>query len=393
MKHERELLLQKFSDKFGEGGNPRVFFSPGRVNLIGEHIDYNGGLVFPCALNLGTYGVIRSRTDNTAKLFTGNFESDVSFSLDDLAHNPAHKWGNNVKGVVIQLLEAGAKLGGFDLYIWGNLPNSAGLSSSASLNTLVALALGSIFDFEVDPIERAKMCQRAEHYIGVNCGIMDPFACGLGKENHAILLDCATLEYEQIPLELGDYRILIANTNYKRGLADAKYNERRAECEQALADLQTVCHGLKEICELTPEEFEKHKNAIKNETNRNRAQHAVYEHYRTKAAAKALAEGRLTELYKYMEDSHTSLRDLYDVVGPALDAMVQPTHEYARKHPDRVLGSRMTGAGFGGCTVSIVHKDYADDIMKYVGDRYKKSTGTDASFYIAEVSGGAMEVL
>jgi len=389
----RQELLQKFYDRFGQGSEARVFFSPGRVNLIGEHIDYNGGLVFPCALSMGTYGVVRKRDDSMIKLFTSNFDSALEFSVDDLSHNPLHKWGNYVKGVIVQLLEAGAKIGGFELYIWGNLPNGAGLSSSASLNTLFAIALCTIFEFDVDPIERALMCQRAEHFNGINCGIMDPFACGMGKENHAILLNCATLEYEQIPLELGDYCILIANTNYKRGLADAKYNERRAECDQALADLQTVLVNLKEICELTPEEFEKNKNAIKNQTNRNRAEHAVYENYRTKAAAKALTEGRLTELYTYMEDSHTSLRDLYDVVGDALDAMVQPTLEYARKYPDRVLGSRMTGAGFGGCTVSIVHKDFADEIKKYVGDQYKAATGTDATFYIAEVSGGAGEVL
>ena len=390
----KQQILDGFYQAFGkEGGQPRVFFSPGRVNLIGEHIDYNGGLVFPCALNLGTYGAIRKRVDNTVKLVSGNVKMPVEFSLNNLAHDPKHGWGNYLKGVIIQLLEAGHKLSGFEMYIWGNLPNGAGLSSSASLNTLTALALNNTFDLGIDPVERAKMCQKAEHYNGVNCGIMDPFACAMGKKDHALLLDCATLEYEQIPLNLGDYRILIANTNYRRGLADAKYNERRAECDTALAELQKVC-DIKELCDLTPEEFEKHKDAIQDETRRKRVEHVVYEHYRTKEAAKALSEGRLGDLYGYMEDSHTSLRDLYDVVGNALDAMVQPMLEYARLYntPPRVLGSRMTGAGFGGCTVSIVHKDYASDIKKYVGKAYLDKTGTEASFYIAEVADGACEI-
>jgi len=390
----RQQILDGFYQAFGKaGGEPRVFFSPGRVNLIGEHIDYNGGLVFPCALNLGTYGAIRKRYDSLVELVSGNVRTPVEFSLDNLAHDPEHSWGNYLKGVIIQLLEAGHKLGGFEMYIWGNLPNGAGLSSSASLNTLTALALNSIFGLGIDPIERAKMCQKAEHYNGVNCGIMDPFACAMGKKDHALLLDCATLEYEQIPLNLGDYRILIANTNYRRGLADAKYNERRAECDAALVELQKVC-DIKELCDLTPEEFEKHKNAIPDETRRKRVQHVVYEHYRTKAMAKALSEGKLEDLFGYMEDSHLSLRDLYDVVGDALDAMVQPTLEYARRHnnPPRVLGSRMTGAGFGGCTVSIVHKNYANNIKEFVGKAYLNKTGTEASFYIAEVADGACEI-
>jgi len=389
----RQQILECLYEAFGKaGGTPRVFFSPGRVNLIGEHTDYNGGLVFPCAINLGTYGAVRKRDDNIVKVVSGNVALPIEFSLDELAHNPKHSWGNYVKGVIVQFIEAGYEIGGFELYIFGNLPNGAGLSSSASLNTLAALALDSIFELGTDPVGRVKMCQKAEHYNGVNCGIMDPFACAMGKKDHALLLDCATLEYKQIPLNLGDYRILIANTNYKRGLADSKYNERLAECKQALADLQKVC-DIKELCDLTPEEFEKHKGAIQDETNRKRAEHAVYENYRTKEAAEALSEGRLGDLFKYMEESHLSLRDLYDVVGDALDAMVQPMLEYAKLHPARVLGSRMTGAGFGGCTVSIVHKDYADDIMEYVGKAYFDRTGIEAGFYMAEAADGASELL
>ena len=389
----RQQILESFYEAFGkEGGMPRVFFSPGRVNLIGEHIDYNGGLVFPCALNLGTYGVIRKRNDNIVKIVSGNVTLPIQFSLDELAYDPKHSWGNYIKGVILQFIEAGYDIGGFELYIYGNLPNGAGLSSSASLNTLAALAIDSIFELATDPIERVKMCQKAEHYNGVNCGIMDPFACAMGKKDHALLLDCATLEYKHVPLNLGDYRILVANTNAKRGLADSKYNERLAECKQALADLQKVC-DIKELCDLTPEAFEKHKGVIQDETNRKRAEHAVYEHYRTKEAAQALSEGRLEDLFIYMEESHLSLRDLYDVVGDALDAMVQPMLEYAKLHPTHVLGSRMTGAGFGGCTVNIVHKDYANDIMEHVGKAYLEKTGTEATFYIAEVADGACELV
>ena len=383
----RQQIFDGFISAFGaSGGQPRVFFSPGRVNLIGEHIDYNGGLVMPCALNLGTYGAIRKREDNEIKLVSGNFDSNISFSLDELTHNVKHSWGNYPKGVVAELIKQGYKIGGFEMYIFGTLPNSAGLSSSASLNTLVAIALNSIFELDIEPVERAIICRMAERFCDVNCGIMDPFACTMGKKDHAILLDCNTLEYSYAPLNLGDYRILIANTNYKRGLADSKYNERLAECEAALADLKKVC-DINALCELSPEEFEKYKNAISNETHRKRAEHAVYENFRTKEAARALKEGNLAELAPLMIASHLSLRDLYEVVGDALDAMFEPSANF-----EGVLGTRMTGAGFGGCTVTIVHKDDADDFIKHVGDAYYKQTGTEASFYIAEVSDGASEI-
>jgi len=383
----RQQVLDGFISTFGaDGGQPRVFFSPGRVNLIGEHIDYNGGLVMPCALNLGTYGAIRKREDNLIKLVSGNFDSHISFSLDELTHNAKHGWGNYPKGVVVELQKAGHKLGGFEMYIIGSLPNSAGLSSSASLNTLVAMAIDSVFGLNIPPVDRAILCQMVERFCGVSCGIMDPFACTMGKKDNAILLDCNTLEYSYAPLNLGDYRILIANTNYKRGLADSKYNERLAECEAALADLKKVC-DIGALCQLSPEEFEKHKNAIGNETNRKRAEHAVYENYRTKKAASALKDGRLAELAPLMVQSHVSLRDLYEVVGDALDAMFEPSVKC-----EGILGTRMTGAGFGGCTVTIVHKDAADNFIKQVGDAYFAETGTQASFYIAEVADGACEI-
>ena len=383
----RQQVLDGFMSAFkASSSQPRIFFSPGRVNLIGEHIDYNGGLVMPCALNLGTYGAIRKRGDNVIKLVSGNFDSHISFNLDELTHDAKHGWGNYPKSVVAEIVKAGHKIDGFEMYIIGSLPNGAGLSSSASLNTLVAMALNSIFELNIPPVERAIICRMAERFCGVNCGIMDPFACTMGKKDNAILLDCNTLEYSYAPLNLGDYRILIANTNYKRGLADSKYNERLAECEAALAELKTVC-DIGALCDLSPREFEKHKNAISNETHRKRAEHAVYENFRTKEAARALKDGQLQELAPLMIASHISLRDLYEVVGDALDAMFEPSVEYGG-----ILGTRMTGAGFGGCTVTIVHKDSADDFIKHVGDAYLKKTGTQASFYIAEVADGAREI-
>lgn len=388
----RDKILESFFAKFGESDfTPNVFFSPGRVNLIGEHIDYNGGYVFPCAIDLGTYGVMRPRADNIIKLASGNFDKNVEFSTENLVVDPGHEWGNYVKGVIVQFEKAGHKIGGFDLYVYGNLPNGAGLSSSASLNALVAIAINTVFDLGIDPIERSKMCRYAEHFNGVNCGIMDPFACTMGKDDNAILLNCDTLEYSYAPLNLGDYRILISNTNYKRGLADSKYNERLVECEHALNELKKVC-DINELCDLTPEEFEKHKHVIENDTYRKRAEHAVYENYRTKACAQALTEGRLHDIYDYMKDSHTSLRDLYDVVGEPLDTLVQATLKYAQEHDNAILGSRMTGAGFGGCTVSIVHKDSANDIIAVVSKEYAEKLGANASFYLVNASDGAREI-
>jgi len=387
----KQQVLDGFYQTFGaEGGEPKLFFSPGRVNLIGEHIDYNGGLVMPCALSIGTYGAVRKRSDNVVKLYSGNFSSAAEFTLDELEYNQKHGWANYPKAVV-SLLSERTTLGGFEMYLYGTLPNGSGLSSSASITTLFFLALENIFGVTIDPVERAQLCQRAEFFNGVNCGIMDPFACGLGKKDHAILLNCDTLEYKHIPLALGDYRIVIANTNSKRGLADSKYNERRAECEQALADLKTVTN-INELCDLTPEEFEKHKHAIKDEIPKQRAEHAVYENFRTKDAARALTEGKLDELAAHMVASHVSLRDLYDVTGDALDAMFAPSYEYGEANIGSVKGTRMTGAGFGGCSVSIVHKDAIDGFIKYVGEKYLAKTGTEASFYIAEVSDGALAI-
>jgi len=369
---------------------PRFFYSPGRVNLIGEHIDYNGGFVFPCAPTLGTYAVVRQCDDGVVRLASGNFDPAVTVDLSKLHHDPAHGWANNAKGVAKLLQDMGHKLGGFDMYIWGDLPSAAGLSSSASLCVLVAMALDTVFGLGINPIDRALLCQRVENeYLGVNCGIMDQFACTMGKKNHAILLKCDTLEYSHAPLNMGDFRIVLANTNKPRALADSKYNERRAECDKALAAIQTMCN-VTNLCELTPDDFMKHAAAIPDKTIFNRALHVVNENTRVKNAVKVLNQGDLASFGEAMTASHVSLRDLYEVTGKELDALAQAA--WYLGNPTNMLGSRMTGAGFGGCTVSIVHKGLVDEFIAKVGKQYNEATGLTADFYVAETDDGAREL-
>ena len=430
-----------FPDRMGEqfakqttgpdSGEPRFFYAPGRVNLIGEHIDYSGGYVFPCALTLGTYAAICLRDDNTVRLVSGNIEPPVTVSLEDLSYNPAHGWANNPKGVTKLLADMGHKLCGYDMYVWGNLPNSAGLSSSASLAVLTALALDTMFGLGIPPVERALLCQRVENeYLGVSCGIMDQFASTMGRKNHAILLNCSNLEYEYVPLELGDYQLVLANTNSPRGLADTKYNERRVECDLALEILQRACDA-KNLCDIEPDKFAEYARAAFGDAVVNkglrvitealldpeskgtseptaeenafkRAYHAATENERVKYAVKVLNQGDLAAFGEAMTGSHVSLRDFYEVTGDALDALVLAAWELEETvlspgdcvplPKTKVLGSRMTGAGFGGCTVSVVHKDSVEDFIREVGKRYTQLTGLTADFYVAETDDGAREI-
>jgi galactokinase len=381
-------IKNNFNKSFGGGAEPRLFFAPGRVNLIGEHTDYNGGYVFPCALSLGAYGAARKRDDNVIRLADVKFSpAEVTVTTDDLSFNPEHRWANYVKGVVCEIKEMGCDIGGFDLFIQGNIPSSAGLSSSASVELLVFAALNNLFNLQIGPVEGALLCQRAENrYIGVNCGVMDQFASAMGKKEHAVLLNCASLEYKYVPLALNGHSIIIANTNNKRGLTDSKYNERRAECEEALADLQAVC-DIANLCALSSAGFEAHAHVIKNPVARNRAAHAVYENARAQEAVKALEAGNLPAFGKLMNASHVSLRDLYEVTGPELDALAE-----AAWACEGVVGSRMTGAGFGGCTVSIVQNGMKDIFIEKVSKAYKDRTGLTADFYIAETGNGAGEI-
>lgn len=384
----KEKLLAEFSKIFGGDGQAELFFSPGRVNLIGEHTDYNGGHVFPCALTIGTYGAVRKRADRKLRLYSMNFSGTGIWetSLDELTPCPEDRWTNYPKGVLWALQEKGYEVPfGFDLLVYGNIPNGSGLSSSASLEVLIGTIAKKFYGLDMLTMEDiAKIGQYSEnHYNGVNCGIMDQFAVAMGKKNHAIYLDTATLEYEYAPLELGDARIVIACSNKKRGLADSAYNTRRSECETALQELQQVVK-VDTLGDLSEEEFEQYKDAIKDPVRVRRARHAVYENQRTRKAAEALKKGDLAEFGRLMNESHVSLRDDYEVTGIELDTLA----ETAWEQPG-VIGSRMTGAGFGGCTVSIVKNDAIDAFIENVGRKYESVIGYAADFYVVEAGDGA----
>lgn len=382
-------LEQKFKEVFGKDAEQQ-FFAPGRVNLIGEHTDYNGGNVFPCAIDRGTYGLVSKRADRTFRMYSENFADlgVMEFTLDELVNDKKHDWANYPKGVIKMFVEEGFKIdSGFDFLVSGNIPNGAGLSSSASIEMLTGIVLKDLFHLSIDPIAMALLGKKVENlFIGVNSGIMDQFAIAMGKKDNAILLDCNTLKYDYVPVVLKDEVIVIANTNKRRGLADSKYNERRAECDEALAELQTKL-PIKALGELSIEEFEANKDLIKSPIRQKRAKHAVYENQRTLKAQKELSAGNLAEFGKLMNQSHISLRDDYEVTGVELDTLAA----LAWEQPG-VVGSRMTGAGFGGCTVSIVKKDKVDDFIKNVGEAYKNKIGYAANFYIAAVSEGARKL-
>ncbi len=385
-----QQLRDDFIELFGQGNQPRAFFAPGRVNLIGEHTDYNGGHVFPCALSVGTYAIARKREDNIIKLYSKNFPDQgiVELNLNDLSYQEAHDWANYPKGVLHVLKQNGLNVeGGFEVLYFGNIPNGAGLSSSASIELATSVVLNGLFNLDVSMIDMVKFSQKAENeYIGVSCGIMDQFAIGLGKQDHAILLDCETLKYEYSPVKLENATLVIANTNKRRGLADSKYNERRSECERALAELKTVLK-ITSLGDLTIEQFEENKNVISSDVDRVRAEHAVYENVRTKLAVHKLNQGDISGFGELMNESHKSLRDLYEVTGSELDALVQSAWE-----EEGVIGARMTGAGFGGCTVNIVENSAITRFIESVGQKYQEKTGLKADFYIVEIGNGAGEL-
>lgn len=387
----QQKLLEKFQELFGGEGDIRSYFSPGRVNLIGEHTDYNGGHVFPCALTIGTYGIARKREDRKIRFYSENFSRLGVFetSLDDLVYREEANWTNYPKGVVWAFKEKGYVADtGFDLVMYGNIPNGSGLSSSASVELLMGVILVDMFGFEgLSMIDLALFGQYAENkFNGMNCGIMDQFAIAMGKENQAIFLDTADLSYEYAPIEMKGAKIVIAASNKKRKLTDSKYNERRAECEEALADIQKQM-DIKALGDLTEEQFEEVKEAVKNPVCRKRAKHAVYENQRTIKAVVALKAGDLETFGKLMNASHVSLRDDYEVTGKELDTLVE-----AAWKQEGVIGSRMTGAGFGGCSVSIVKEEAIDDFIKNVGEIYEKEIGYAADFYVVEIGDGSRRI-
>lgn len=382
----KDIILQKFAEVFGDAEGAKAYFAPGRVNMIGEHTDYNGGHVFPAALTIGTYGVARKREDNKLRFYSMNFDhlGVIESSLDDLKPYKEADWTNYPKGVMWAFGEKGMKVPqGMDLLLNGNIPNGSGLSSSASVEVLTGFILRDFFGFDVTNQDLALIGQFSENkFNGVNCGIMDQFSIAMGKESHAIFLDTADLSYTYAPIKLENAKIVIACSNKKRGLGDSKYNERRSECETALAELQTVV-DIKALGELTEEQFEAHKDAIKDEVRVRRAKHAVYENQRTVKAVEALQNNDVTLFGQLMNASHVSLRDDYEVTGIELDTLVEEAWKI-----DGVIGSRMTGAGFGGCTVSIVKDDAITTFIEKVGAAYKEKIGYAADFYVVELGDG-----
>ena len=378
--------LDKFKELFGDEGEIGVYFAPGRVNLIGEHTDYNGGHVFPCALTIGTYGVARKRKDKKLRFYSMNFEQKgvIESSLEDLVPSKEADWTNYPKGVMWAFGEKGMPVEyGMDLVLFGNIPNASGLSSSASVEVLTGFILRDMFGFDVSNQDLALIGQYSENKFNVvNCGIMDQFAIAMGKAGHAIFLDSATLEYEYEPIQLENAKIIISCSNKKRGLGDSKYNERRKECETALAEIQTV-KDILSLGELTEEEFEAVKDNIESDIRMKRAKHAVYENQRTRKAVQALQNQDIALFGELMNASHVSLRDDYEVTGMELDTLVEEAWKV-----DGVIGSRMTGAGFGGCTVSIVKDEAVDTFIAQVGKAYETKIGYPADFYVVEISGG-----
>ena len=382
----KEKIRNRFSEIFGSCHGVRTYFAPGRVNLIGEHTDYNGGHVFPCALTIGTYGVARKNETGMLRLYSMNFEEKgmMEIPLQNLTHEEKDDWANYPKGVIWALQEKGMVIeSGMDILFYGNIPNGSGLSSSASIEVLTGFIAKDLFGLSISMIDIALIGQYAENrFNGVNCGIMDQFAIAMGKKDAAIFLDTADLSYQYAPVKLKDAKIVIMNTCKKRGLGDSKYNERRQECEDALAELQKVV-DIKALGELTEEEFERNVDAIKDPIRQKRARHAVYENQRTIKAVEALGSDQMELFGQLMVESHNSLRDDYEVTGIELDTIVSETLAC-----EGVIGARMTGAGFGGCAVSIVKSDAIEKMIERVGKAYLEKIGYEAEFYVVEVGDG-----
>lgn len=382
----KQTVLKKFEELWKDTNGVNVYFAPGRVNMIGEHTDYNGGHVFPCALTIGTYAAVRKRADRKLNFYSMNFEDlgIIETSIDDLTPSEAAGWTNYPKGVMWAFAERGMKMDcGLDVVLYGNIPNGSGLSSSASLEVLTGYYLRDLFGFDVTNIDLAKIGQYAENnFNGMNCGIMDQFASAMGKKDHAIFLDTADLSYEYAPLVLEGAKIVVTNSNVKHSLVNSEYNVRRSECEKALEELQTVVK-INGLGDLSEEEFEANKSVIQDEVRVKRAKHAVYENQRTIRAVAALKNNDLKLFGELMNASHVSLRDDYQVSCEEIDVLVEEAWKI-----DGVIGSRITGGGFGGCTVSIVKDEAVDTFKEKVGAAYKERVGKTADFYVVEIGDG-----
>ncbi len=386
----KEGVLKAFEEKFGASDGVKCYFAPGRVNLIGEHTDYNGGHVFPCALTIGTYAAAKKRDDRKLRFYSVNLDKTgvIETSLDEFKPLKDDNWTSYLKGVMWAFEKRGFKMDrGLDIAIYGNIPNGSGLSSSASIEVLTGFVLRELYGFDVTNVDLAIIGQDAENnYCGMNCGIMDQFASSMGKKDNAIFLDCATLNYEYAPVVLNGMKLVVTNTNKKHKLVGSAYNDRRRESEEAREILASVA-GIKTLGDLSNEDFEKHKDAIKDPVVQKRAKHAVYENNRTLTAVAALKAGDIETFGKLMNASHVSLRDDFEVSCEELDVLA----EEAWKVPG-VLGSRMTGGGFGGCTVSIVKDEAVEDFKKLVGEAYRNRVGYDCTFYVVSIGDGPQVV-
>lgn len=383
-----EELKKHFQETYGHQAEA-VYFSPGRVNLIGEHTDYNGGFVFPCALSFGTYLLLAEDNDKLLRFKSLNMPQVIELQLNQLTTPlPDKSWVNYPLGVIAQFIKKGVKINqGYDLLVWGNVPAGAGLSSSAALEVVTAYAFNDILHTNYNRTELAHMGQMSEHeFAGVNCGIMDQFASAQGKKDHAIYLNCDTLQFELVPVKLEGIKIVISNTHSPHKLDSGAYNDRVEQCKKAVEQLSAV-RPLKNLAELTEEEFKSIENAITDPVAHKRARHVVGEVQRTKDAVKALQNGDILAFGKLMCASHISLRDDYEVTGPELDALAEAAWKI-----NGVIGSRMTGGGFGGCTVSLVRDEAIPTFIEKVGEEYTQRTGLKADFYVAEIGDGARKI-
>lgn len=384
-------VLAKFEELFGNEGEIGVYFAPGRVNLIGEHTDYNGGHVFPCALTIGTYMAARKRSDRKVRFYSMNFESlgVIECSLDNLTPKDNGEWTNYPMGIIWAFEGRGMKLDtGLDICLYGSIPNGSGLSSSASLEVVTGFMLRDIYGFDVTNQDLALIGQYSENnFNGCNCGIMDQFASAMGKADNAIFLDCNTLKFEYAPIKLEGAKIVVTNSMVKHSLVTSAYNDRRNESAQALKDLQTVC-GIETLGDLTEDEFEKYKSSIKDEVNRARAKHAVYENQRTIKAVAALKENDIETFGKLMNASHVSLRDDYETSCEEVDVLVEEAWKI-----DGVIGSRITGGGFGGCTVSIVKDEAIDEFKEKLTAAYEEKVKKTPEFYVVSIGDGPSRLI
>jgi len=385
---ELSQLKDEFFRRYDNRTNdPVIFFSPGRVNLIGEHTDYNNGFVFPCALNYGTYLLVRKRNDDRLVLNTLNFEFSDSLSIHNIQKLESGEWVNYPLGVISEFIQRGIQPGGMEMLFYGDIPNGAGLSSSASIEMVTAYALNKLFDAGLPDLELVKLSQHAENtFVGMNCGIMDQFAVCMGEKDKAIFLNCDTLKYDAVPVELNEYQLIISNTNKRRGLTDSKYNERRAECEKAVEYINKKV-SINHLSQLSINDLHLLDELIPDKIIRKRARHVITENNRVLQAVNVLKKGDILQFGKLMNESHDSLKTDYEVTGKELDALA-----YEARKISGTVGSRMTGAGFGGCTVSIVEKNQAESFIEKLDIAYRAATGLKADFYLPIIEDGVRQI-